>query len=220
MTFITVALGVGLAVFVIFRFKAPRPQIIASPPEVRVVREPAPPQQVIIKEVPTPLMRQELPPTPSPAPPPPTLPPPSNFVSGWTGVWRKEKGVFFVFQIKDDNSSITGTCLPNWGTYLPLRNATVIGNELSFTVEDGIIRTHFKMRKAGDNQAQLEYWITEDDWVESFKRANLAVRTPQQVLFYRQVLENNAKLRGKPVFAGLFNRSPYSLNEGSSQIGK
>jgi hypothetical protein len=202
---LTVALGAAFAIWVIFRFRppeAPPPVVVESPPQIRVERPPAPPPQVIYKEAP----RFE------PPPPPVTALPPS----GWAGVWRKGKDALPIFQLKDAGWSIVGTCVPNWGTHFPIRYAKPLGDDLEFVVEDGIIRTHFLMHKAGENQATVENWITEDDWVESFKRANMVARTPQSALLYRQILQKNAELRGNRVTAGTFTRNPAASEESDS----
>jgi hypothetical protein len=97
---------------------------------------------------------------------------------------------------------------------LEVLNLEFSDDELQFVVEDGIVRTHFKLMKSGD-RARLEQWITENDWVESFKRANMAAKNPHLALTYRQILEKNAYLRGNHVNAGVYSRSSLSDEDDS-----
>jgi hypothetical protein len=210
----TVALGVAFALWISFRFRAPEappPEIIRSGPEVREVEKPAPLPQVIIQEVPE---AEPEPPAAPPAPPPPRLasppllPAPPPVPSGWAGVWRQEKSPIPMFQLRDAGTSIAGTCVPMWGATLAFRDGKVLDDAVEFVVEDRVFRTHIRMTREAANRAKVEYWITDEDWLESYKRANKAIRTPQQALLWRVILEKNARLRGRPVTVGVFTRKP------------
>ena len=81
-------------------------------------------------------------------------------------------------------------------------------NRLEFAVDDGVFRVHFRMVRIGEFGAEVEAWITADDWAESLIRANKIVRTPQQALLARLIMEKNAKNLGEPKIVGTFWRRP------------
>jgi hypothetical protein len=195
----TLGIGVVLAGLAIFHFRAPDappPVVIDHPPEVRVVEKPAPPPQVIIKEVPI----------PAPSLPPPPLPQPT-VTTVWGGVWRTNEYPLPMFRINQSGALVDGTYAPpNWGSPLSFRNGLVIGDTLEFVVEDQVFRAHFRMSMVGDSKAKVEEWVSDEDWMTSLERANKAARTPQQALQARAILEENAKRLRKPVTVGIFGR--------------
>lgn len=203
-TIATLLIGVVLAVVVILRFRSPPPVVIEHPPEIRVVEKfspaPAPPP------APPPPAAPPMPPPAPPPPPPPVLKTqPTGF--RWAGVWHPEKYPLPMFRLAEVGGTVVGQYSPNWSTVLPFKNGMVDGNDLTFAVDDGIFRVHFRMIRVGEWAAQLEAWITPDDWAESLIRANRVSRTPQQALLARQIMENNLRLR-VPKIVGTFWRQP------------
>jgi hypothetical protein len=197
----TVVIGAGLAGAAILHLRkppAPAPVVIESPPEIRVVEKPAPPPQVIVKEV-----RVTV---PAPAPPPP----PVQLATAnpvWDGVWRRRGNPLPMVRLKQLGQSVTGEIAPNWSAVLPFRDGCVVGDSVEFVADDGVFRKHFRMTLVGEDTAKLESLVTDDDWLTSLARANKAARTPQQALVLRLMLEHNAKEMRKPITVGTFTRS-------------
>lgn len=198
----TVAIGLVLAGMAIYYFRthpAPEPVVIKPPPETVIVEKPAPaPRLEPIK----------LPPPPPPLPPPPP-PPPAKIeavMSVWDGVWRKAKYPMPMFELHGFGDSVDGKYAPNWSGVYPIQDATIIGDTVEFTVEDQILRAHFRMTMRGPDKAIVEGWNTEEDILAGVEKANRMRLSRQQALVVRIVLEGAASRKGQPMSLGIFVR--------------
>lgn len=201
----TLLIGVGLAALVIFHFRAPPPEVIEHPPEIRVVEQPAPPPKVVIREVPVPAP-PVVPPRVAPAAPAPAASQLIEPVKAWEGVWRRKEYPLPMFRLMQAGTQVSGTCAPNWQAIVPVRDGSAMGDTLEFTVDDQVFRLHVRMTLVGDDQAKVEQWVTDEDWMASLQRAGKAARTPQQAILARAILEQNAGKFRKPVTVGIFTR--------------
>jgi hypothetical protein len=202
---VTVVMGAGLAALAIYQFRTrsqptpsqrtPPPVVIKTPPEIRYVEKPVPAQ--------VPAAAVDPPPAP-PAPPPVEIEP---VQSAWDGVWRPERSPLPIFELRQVGNSVMGKCAPNWSVVLSFRDGKTQGNTVAFAVADPVLRVHFRMTLLGTGMARLEGWITEEDWLVALANANKIVRTPQQALLARNILQGSAKRRGKPVNLGRFTRA-------------
>jgi hypothetical protein len=62
------------------------------------------------------------------------------------------------------------------------------------------------MAMLGTEMATVQGWMTEEDWLAGLANANRMVRTPQQALAARLILEDAGKHLGKPKSLGMFVR--------------
>jgi hypothetical protein len=189
-------IGVSLAAGIIYALRAsppPPPEkiIVKSEPEIRYVEAPAPPPpepEVIIVEVPV-------------APPVQKI----EVKSAWDGIWRQPKYPLPMFELKQSGACVTGRYVPNWSEITPL-TGKVEGNTVEVLAANEMFRSHFRLKMQPDGKAAVEGWLTEEDWLFGLANANRKVRTPQEALQARAILEDAGKRLGKASNIGTFIR--------------
>ncbi len=199
----TVLIGVAVAGFAIFRFRTPRPVIVESSPVVQVVEKEV--VRLVEKVAPPPAKE----PPPPPVAPPEATPPPlltEAMDSNWRGVWRRKESPLPMVKVSASALSASGVFAPDMTAVLPFRDGQVLGENLEFTVQNEVFRTHFRMTLVGPDKAKMVCWITNEDWLAALVKAKARARTPQQAVILRAILENNAKMLGKPYTVGVFMR--------------
>jgi hypothetical protein len=197
----TVLIGVAIAVFIILRFRTPEP----LPPEIKEVEKVV--ERVVEKEVPAASNGGEnaalkpsgifmpQPPTVNPAPQPFVAAPPIlPEAQDWGGVWHQQRYPLPSFRMVPTANGVRGLCASNWSTdSLRFESSDLDRGTLRIIVDDGVFRLRFLMTKTGDNSAKVEAWLTDEDWSDCLIRANRKVRTVQEAILARAILENNFK---------------------------
>jgi hypothetical protein len=200
---VTLSLGVAAAVFVIYHMQAPPPRIVQTPPEIKVL------EKTVYAPAPKPAPLPPPPPVVVAKPPPPPEPSrtPVLVRREWNGLWRRKETPLPMFKLNQSESSVAGSCAPNWSAVLQFSGGTATEETVEFVVDDNVFRIHVRMTMLGQDKAKVENWVSDDDWLLSLARANRAARTPQQAILARAVLERSAKKLRKPVVVGIFTRS-------------
>jgi hypothetical protein len=195
----TVAIGLVLAGMAIYYFRAtPAPAHVVTEREreihdaERTAGPPAPPP-VEIK----PTLRT------TPPPPPPKIVPVSSV---WDGVWVPRKSPLPMFELHQAGDSIVGRYAPNMSAVNLIQSGRIVGNSVEFIGTDKVFRAHFRMTMLKTDQAMVEECITDQDWLFGFANAQTAARTPQQKRWAWEIVNDQAKHRGKVINLGIFVR--------------
>ncbi|MHB1423120.1 MAG: hypothetical protein ACYC3I_07990 [Gemmataceae bacterium] len=194
---ITLTLGAGMAVGLIALSKiapvknAP-PAVYTPPSKPEVVIQEIVKEVEVIKEVPA----------VQPAPPPVEAPPSFS----WQGIWRRKNAQLPMFRLKEMRGIVGGEYAPDWNTVLSFRGGKVSNNGVEIVVDNNMFRVHFRLAMANSEAVRVTACVTDEDWMISLARANKMVRTPQEALIARKIMEENIKLTRKPQDLGLFYR--------------
>lgn len=192
----TLVAGLVLAGLALYLLQPP-PKVVEKP-QVRIIREPAPPPQVVVREV----VKEVIKNVPVPA----VLKTPER--KPWEGIWKHETGQLPMFQLKASGRSVTGRYAPNRGAVLGIAGGKDMGNGVELLVDDGLFRVKFRLTVAGDNLMNAQAWISDESWLDSLARgnSNRQVRTPEQAEMVIRILHENIKLTKQPQTIGLFVR--------------
>jgi hypothetical protein len=197
-TIIVVVVGVTIALGVCLALKGPA-QVVVEKEVVKYKEKPAPQPQVIYREVErTPPPVQQFIQQPPPPPPPAT----------WEGVWNKKGLAFPTVQLQQRGNAVRGRLVTDWNKILDFQGGVVLGDVVEFAVNDQLFRTHFRMTLTKTDEATVEHWVTDPDWIESLRRANMAARNPLEAALLRQQLEDNRKNLNEAKLVGTFTRRP------------
>jgi hypothetical protein len=189
---ITASLGVGLAVMAIVFFRASKAEpMVIEKPVVHYKEKPAPPPQIIYKEVENPV----------PLTPVMAIAEPIS----WEGPWVHSSGRLPMFNLQLSRGTIMGTYAPNWSKVLHFQGGRITEDGVEFVVDDSLYRVHFRVKMLNAKAMSVTAWITDSDWLISLGRANNMQLTQQQAVMIRREMEEGAKMR-KPKSLGTFIR--------------
>lgn len=198
---ITLTIGVGLAVMAILYFR-PAKEIVEVEVE-KIIRMPAPPPRVVVKEVIKEVVKEVPSPAPKPLPPPVTQ---ARTPQPWVGIWRPRTSELPMFKLQEAGGTVAGIYASAAGAVLPFKGGKVDGDAIVLVVDDSLFRVHFRLAMKDSQSLSVESWITDEDWLISLARANKKVRTRQQALAVQRQLAENAKLTRKRASLGTLYR--------------